>query len=90
MDELEPAIQQDKLFGIFREHKQRANILGVKYIADLNRVTKAGRAGDVMKVAEALHEKKIAEIATMISDRRETVNMVLIAGPSSSGKTTFS
>ncbi len=90
MDELEPAIQQDKLFGIFREHKQRANILGVKYIADLNRVTKAGRAGDVMKVAEALHEKKIAEIATLISDRRETVNMVLIAGPSSSGKTTFS
>jgi uridine kinase len=90
MDELEPAIQQDKLFGIFREHKQRANILGVKYIADLNRVTKAGRAGDVMKVAEALHEKKIAEIATMISERREKVNMVLIAGPSSSGKTTFS
>lgn len=90
MEELEPAIRQDKLFGIFREHKNRAEILGVEYISELNNVTKNSHAGDVIKVAEALHEKKIAEIATMISDRRDKVNIVLVAGPSSSGKTTFS
>ncbi len=90
MDELEPAIEQDKLFGIFREHKHRANILGVNDISHLNQMTARGEAGDVIKVSEALHEKKIAEIATIITEKRDKVNLVLIAGPSSSGKTTFS
>lgn len=90
MDELEPAIRQDKLFGIFREHKNRAEILGVEFISELNAMTSKGKAGNVIKVAEALHEKKIAEIATIISDKRDKVNIVLVAGPSSSGKTTFS
>jgi uridine kinase len=89
-DELEPAIEQDKLFGIFREHKQRAAILGVNDISHLNQMTAKGEAGDVIKVSEALHEKKIAEIATRITERHDKINMVLIAGPSSSGKTTFS
>ena len=90
IDELEPAIEQDQLFGIFREHKQRANILGVSDISHLNQITDAGEAGNVIKVSEALHEKKIAEIATIITEKHEKVNIVLIAGPSSSGKTTFS
>jgi len=90
MDELEPAVEQDKLFGIFREHKQRASILGVKDISHLNKMTAKGDAGDVIKVSEALHEKKIAEIATLITGKHDKVNIVLIAGPSSSGKTTFS
>ncbi len=90
MDELEPAIEQDKLFGIFREHKLRASLLGVNDISHLNQMTSKGEAGNVIKVSEALHEKKIAEIATLITDRHEQVNLVLIAGPSSSGKTTFS
>jgi len=90
INELEPAIEQDKLFGIFREHKQRANILGVNDISHLNEMTASGNAGDVIKVSEALHEKKIAEIATLITEKHEKVNLVLIAGPSSSGKTTFS
>jgi uridine kinase len=89
-EELEPAIEQEKLFGIFREHKQRANILGVSDISHLNKMNAGGHAGNVIKVSEALHEKKIAEIATIISDRHDSVNIVLIAGPSSSGKTTFS
>lgn len=88
--ELEPAIEQDKLFGIFREHKQRASILGVNDISHLNEITAKGQAGEVIKVAEALHEKKIAEIATLITEKHDKVNLVLIAGPSSSGKTTFS
>jgi len=90
MDELEPAIEQDKLFGIFREHKLRASILGVNDISHLNQMTASGAAGNVIKVSEALHEKKIAEIATMITEKHDHVNIVLIAGPSSSGKTTFS
>ena len=90
MDELEPAIAQDKLFGIFREHKQRANILGVSDISHLNQITSTTGAGNVIKVSEALHEKKIAEIATIITEKHEKANIVLIAGPSSSGKTTFS
>jgi uridine kinase len=87
---LEPAIMQDKLFGIFREHKKWAEILGVEDVPRLNAVRKSNRHGELIKISEALHEKKISEIATTISEKREQVNIVLIAGPSSSGKTTFS
>ena len=90
IEELEPAIEQEKLFEVFREHKQRANILGVSDISHLNQITAKGEAGNVIKVSEALHEKKIAEIATLITEKHDKVNIVLIAGPSSSGKTTFS
>ena len=90
MDELEPAIKQDKLFGIFREHKKWAEILKVEDIPRLNAVTRAGHFSDLIKISEALHEKKIGEIATAITNKRDKVNIVLIAGPSSSGKTTFS
>ncbi len=90
IEELEPAIEQEKLFEVFREHKQRASILGVSDISHLNKITAKGEAGNVIKVSEALHEKKIAEIATMITEKHDKVNIVLIAGPSSSGKTTFS
>ena len=89
-NELEPAIEQDKLFGIFREHKQRASLLGVNDISHLNQITTRGDAGNVIKVSEALHEKKIAEIATVITEKHDKINIILIAGPSSSGKTTFS
>jgi uridine kinase len=90
LDELEPAIKQDKLFGIFREHKKWAEILGVEDIPRLNSAKTNNRQSDLIKISEALHEKKIAEIATEITKRRDHVNIVLIAGPSSSGKTTFS
>ena len=90
MEELEPAIKQDKLFGIFREHKKWAEILKVEDIARLNTVTRDGGYRNLIKISEALHEKKIAEIASAITDKRDKVNIVLIAGPSSSGKTTFS
>ena len=89
-EELEPAIKQDKLFAIFREHKKWAEILEVEDIPRLNAVTKAGHYSDLIKISEALHEKKIVEIASAITAKRDKVNIVLIAGPSSSGKTTFS
>ncbi len=90
LNHLEPAIMQDKLFGIFREHKKWAEILGVEDVPRLNAVKKSNRHGELIKISEALHEKKISEIATTISEKRDQVNIVLIAGPSSSGKTTFS
>jgi len=90
LNHLEPAIMQDKLFGIFREHKKWAEILGVEDVPRLNAVRKSNRHGELIKISEALHEKKISEIATTISEKRDQLNIVLIAGPSSSGKTTFS
>jgi uridine kinase len=83
------ALPQDKLFGVFQEHKDWAEILKVSTIAELNDLVMDGRGGDIIKISEALHEKKVAEIANQISALREEVRLVLIAGPSSSGKTTF-
>lgn len=83
-------VMQDKLFGIFREHKDWAEILGVNDIGRLNGFVKQGKGGEFIKISEALHEKKIANIASIIAEREPRVRIVLIAGPSSSGKTTFS
>lgn len=84
------SVKQDRLFSVFQEHKDWAQILKVSTIADLNEIIDRGRGGDVIKISEALHEKKIAEIANMVYQRRGEVRLILVAGPSSSGKTTFS
>lgn len=83
-------VHQEKLFGIFREHKEWAEILDVNDIGKLNHMVKQGKGGDIIKISEALHEKKIAGIASSIAERKPLPRLVLIAGPSSSGKTTFS
>lgn len=82
--------RNDKLFEIFQEHKDWAEILNVPNVANLNENTLNDTSGDIIKISEALHEKKIAEIANLINDSRDKVKIVLIAGPSASGKTTFS
>ncbi|MBQ8866721.1 MAG: nucleoside kinase [Bacteroidaceae bacterium] len=82
-------IRQDKMLEVFKEHSRWHDILGVSTIGDINVASLAGRATDLINVSEALQEKKIARIADDIH-RRGTVKMVLISGPSSSGKTTFS
>jgi uridine kinase len=87
---LQDYVHQNKLFGIFREHKEWAEILGMDDIGKLNSFVKQGIAGEIIKISEALHEKKIASIATTISERKPATRVILIAGPSSSGKTTFS
>ncbi len=87
---LQDSLRQNKLFSIYQEHKDWAEILQVATISDLNRFTLSGKAGDIIKISEALHEKKIAEIANRISQSRDNVKLILVAGPSSSGKTTFS
>lgn len=77
-----------KLSKIFHETEQWGNILGVGDVGSLNDKVEDNEIIDIIRVAEALHEKKIAYIADMISERKN-VKIVLIAGPSSSGKTTF-
>ncbi|MDD2303305.1 MAG: nucleoside kinase [Prolixibacteraceae bacterium] len=88
--EVQPYSPHDKLFEVFQEHKDWAEILNVPNVANLNENTMNGLSGDIIKISEALHEKKIAEIANLIFEKRERVKIVLIAGPSASGKTTFS
>jgi uridine kinase len=81
-------VEYKKLSRIFYETERWGNILDVGDVGSLNSKVENGEIRDIIKVAEAFHEKKIANIADMISDRKD-VRIVLIAGPSSSGKTTF-
>ena len=82
--------EQKKLFNIFRENRKWGGILRVESVGGLNDVIKSGSIRDLIRVSEALHEKKIAQIADMITESEYNKKIVLIAGPSSSGKTTFS
>ncbi|MGI6329156.1 MAG: nucleoside kinase [Dethiobacteria bacterium] len=84
-----PFIEQPKLFEVFREAERWGAILGFDTVGAMNSLIKEGQGLDMIHVAEALHEKKIAQIADMISKRRDKISVILIAGPSSSGKTTF-
>ena len=86
-DELGEIIHQDKMFGIFKEHHQWQDILGLRTIGDLNEIVKQNHFSELIMISEALQEKKIARIADEIK-RRSNLRLVLIAGPSSSGKTT--
>jgi uridine kinase len=87
-NELPEYKEQKKLFNIFREFENWGKILELENIAQLNDAIKGGRIGELIAVAEGLHEKKIAQIADMICASGNK-KLVLIAGPSSSGKTTF-
>ena len=82
--------KQPKLFEIYQEQKEWAEILKVATIGNLNDFALQNRSGHVIKISEALHEKKIAEIANIIYSRNGEIKVVLVAGPSASGKTTFS
>ena len=78
---------QDKMFEIFKEHHRWQSIMGVRTVGDFNEVVENGHATDLINISEALQEKKIARIADEIANRK-SVKLVLLAGPSSSGKTT--
>jgi len=86
-DELGEIVMQDKMFGIFKEHHRWQDLLGMRTIGDLNEAVENGRTNLLIQVSEALQEKKISKIAEDIA-KRKGIRMVLIAGPSSSGKTT--
>ena len=85
--ELGEFIMQDKMFGIFKEHHRWQDIRGLRTVGDLNDVIQKGYSSQLIQISEALQEKKISQIADDIA-RRKGIRLVLIAGPSSSGKTT--
>lgn len=87
--ELSEIVIQNKLFEIFQEFKEWVDIINVPNVGQLNLATQNGKISDIIKISEALQEKKLACIADMIDQKKEDLKVVLISGPSSSGKTTF-
>lgn len=87
---LEDKISQDKMFSIFSEYNSWNKLLNINNVSDFNVACKGNRSFMMIKLAEALHEKKIAQMADAIANREERPKFILISGPSSSGKTTFS
>ncbi len=89
-DVLNKNVQQEKMFGIFQEYQSWVRIMGVPTVGDVNSKVLAGDAGGMIKLAEAFHERKFAWVADTIYDANLSrgVRIVLISGPSSSGKTT--
>ena len=85
---LEDEVSQDKMFSIFREYNRWNKLLRINNVSDFNIACKQNKSFELIKLAEALHEKKIAQIADAIAEKRPKI--VFISGPSSSGKTTFS
>ncbi|MBR6117626.1 MAG: nucleoside kinase [Paludibacteraceae bacterium] len=85
---LEDSIQQEKMFSIFQEYNRWNKLLRINNVSDFNVACNAKKSFEMIKLAEALHEKKIAQTADMIAEKRPKI--VFISGPSSSGKTTFS
>ena len=86
-DVLGEMTRQDKMFEIFKEHHRWQSILGIRTVGDFNQAIDANHTTDIINISEALQEKKIAKIAEEIASRKG-VKLVLLAGPSSSGKTT--
>ncbi|HCC79676.1 MAG TPA: nucleoside kinase [Anaerolineae bacterium] len=85
-----PMPEYPKLLATFRQYGEWLERLGIDNVGALNDAISAGRTREVILVSEALHEQNIASIAGQIADRSNQVRMILISGPSSSGKTTFS
>ena len=82
--------EEKKLFEIFQEYQDWGEIINVESVGRMNEIVLDGQAGKLIKIAEAFHEKKVAQIADIIKDSEHSKKIILIAGPSSSGKTTFS
>ncbi len=88
--ELQPVIKQDKMFEAYKEHLTLQRTVGLDNVGDLNLAIEKGRSQDIILVSEAMQEKQVARIAEKIADGyKEGIRIVLISGPSSSGKTTF-
>lgn len=88
-DDLCPFVDSHKLFNIFRQAEKWSRNINISNIADLNAAIEEGRAGDLIRICEANHENQIAHIAEQIASHKDSIRLILIAGPSSSGKTTF-
>ena len=92
-DQLAPFHEQSKTFDVFSENQKWNRIMGLENVGDVNLACQRGEASDLIKIAEALQEKKVVQIAEEIerraNDPTNPVRLVLITGPSSSGKSTF-
>jgi len=88
--ELEKTVLLPKMFDIFKEFVGWSKIMNMNSVGEFNVACRNNQSFNLIKISEALHEKKVAKIADMISQRAEKVRFVLVSGPSSSGKTTFS
>ncbi len=88
--QLGPFVDYPKLLAAFRQYGAWLDRLGISSVGALDDAIQAGRSREIILVAEALHEQHIAQIARQIADRQPRVRLILISGPSSSGKTTFS
>jgi uridine kinase len=89
-NELEENVLQPKMYEIYKEYVGWNKIMGINNVGEFNVSCRNNQSFNLIKISEALHEKKVASIADMISQRSEKVKFVLVSGPSSSGKTTFS
>ncbi|MBQ3070725.1 MAG: nucleoside kinase [Tidjanibacter sp.] len=91
-DTLEPQVAQDKMFDVFQEYKHWVDVMGVSTVGQLNRKIVGGDGSDLVKIAEAFHEKKLAGVADRVAEEHTSrgAKVILVSGPSSSGKTTFS
>lgn len=90
-DRLHRSVHQEKMFDVFRQYQSWVGIMGVPTVGRLNSKVLQGDASELIKIAEAFHENELAKVAARIADAncRRGVRLVLISGPSSSGKTTF-
>lgn len=86
-DRLPPYVDEVLLYHVFGEAKNWDRLMGIDYVGDMNEKIETGEYKEIIQISEALHEKKIAQIADMITQQKKRI--VLICGPSSSGKTTF-
>ena len=88
---LHQSVHQEKMFDVFHQYQSWVEIMGVPTVGQLNSKVLAGDASELIKIAEAFHENKLAQVAGCVAEanRERGVRLVLISGPSSSGKTTF-
>lgn len=86
-DRIPPFVDEELLYHVFGETKNWDRLMGISYVGDMNEKIETGEYREIIQISEALHEKKIAQIADMITQQKKRI--VLISGPSSSGKTTF-
>ena len=85
----ETFVSQEKMLKVFSEYKRWGKVLNISNVGDLNSYVESDNISELIKISEALHEKKISQIADKIRKKRKRIKLILISGPSSSGKTTF-
>ena len=87
-DKIKKYVHHDNMFKVFKEHRDWAKLINIQTSVDLNKVVSTGKISDLIKIDETLQSNRLLNVAKEINDKKNKVKIVLIAGPSSSGKTT--